>query len=340
MVATSCFFKILYDFVSYLWAMIVVTGAAGFIGSALIGILLERGYGQIVAVDDFSDILKHKNLEHKRLYAKIERKIFFEWLESNIDEIQVILHIGARTNTAEKSQEVLDELNIEFSKRTWDWCIKGNIPFLYASSAATYGSGAQGFNDEDSIDQLEPLNLYGQSKHTFDMWVQKQSTTPPFWAGFKFFNVFGPNEYHKDRMASVIMHAFNQISTTGKMKLFQSHRSEYLNGEQKRDFIYIKDLIDVLLFFMESRKNSGLYNLGTGKARTFKDLALSVFKALEISPKIEYIPIPEDIREAYQYFTEASMVKLKKAGYKGEFTPLEEGTKDYVNSYLKEKAYI
>ena len=320
--------------------MIVVTGAAGFIGSALIGVLLERGYGQIVAVDDFSDITKDKNLVYKKLHAKVERTVFFEWLESNLEEIQVILHIGARTNTAEKSQEVLNALNIEFSKRTWEWCIKGNIPFLYASSAATYGSGERGFNDEDGIDNLEPLNLYGQSKHAFDMWVQKQSTTPPFWAGFKFFNVFGPNEYHKDRMASVIMHAFNQISATGKMKLFQSHRSEYLNGEQKRDFIYVKDLIEVLLFFMENRKKSGLYNLGTGKARTFKDLALAVFKAMEINPDIEYIPIPEDIRQAYQYFTEASMKKLKDAGYEGEFTPLEAATKDYINYYLKEKAYI
>ena len=240
----------------------------------------------------------------------------------------------------EKSKEVLNELNIEFSKRTWEWCIKGNIPFLYASSAATYGSGIQGFNDEDSIDKLEPLNLYGQSKHAFDIWVQNQSTTPPFWAGFKFFNVFGPNEYHKGRMASVIMHAFNQIRSTGKMKLFQSHRSEYLNGEQKRDFIYVKDLIDVLLFFMEGRTNSGLYNLGTGKARTFKDLALSVFKAMKINPDIEYIPIPEDIRQAYQYFTEASMTKLKDAGYEGSFTPLEEATEDYINYYLKEKTYI
>ena len=320
--------------------MIVVTGAAGFIGSALIGVLLERGYGQVVAVDDFGDPSKAKNLENKELHFKVERSHFFDWFQQNLERVQIVFHIGARTNTAEKSQEVLNELNVEFSKKMWALCIEGSIPLIYASSAATYGDGSMGFNDEQPIDSLKPLNLYGKSKHDFDMWVQSQKNTPPFWAGFKFFNVFGPNEYHKGRMASVIMHAFNQINETGQMRLFQSHREDYLNGEQKRDFVYVKDLIDVLIFFMEHRKHSGLYNLGTGKARTFKDLALSVFKALNVSPNIEYIPIPQDIRQAYQYYTEASMNKVENAGYTQGFTSLEDAAADYVEHYLKETNYI
>jgi ADP-L-glycero-D-manno-heptose 6-epimerase len=320
--------------------MIVVTGAAGFIGSALLGVLQARGYGDLVAVDDFAYPEKNKNLADKPKILLVEREDLWAWMEENGRWIQCVLHMGARTNTAEQSLETLNYLNVEYSQKMWKMCIKHSIPLIYASSAATYGSGQEGFSDEHALNTLKPLNLYGESKHKFDLWVQAQTDHPPFWAGFKFFNVFGPNEYHKGRMASVIMHAYSQINGTGKMRLFQSHVPEYKNGEQQRDFIYVKDLIDVLIYFMENRKHSGLYNLGTGKARTFNDLALAVFKALNIEPNIEYIPIPEDIREAYQYYTQADMQKLRKAGYKPEFTSLEEACSDYVERYLSREVYL
>lgn len=314
--------------------MIVVTGAAGFIGSALLSALQRRGYGELVAVDDFSDPAQMANLRDKKIKAMIHRDDFFSWFETNGQSVQIVFHIGARTDTAEFSETLLRQMNLEYSQKTWEFCCRFSIPFIYASSAATYGNGESGFSDTAPLSDLQPLNPYGWSKHRFDLWVQEQTVKPPFWAGFKFFNVFGPNEWHKARMASVVYHSFNQIRDTGKVKLFRSHKAGYDDGMQLRDFIYVLDLIKVLVHFMENRKYSGLYNLGTGKARSFKDLALATFAAMEKEPVIEYIDIPEDIRERYQYYTCAEMQKVKDAGFTGTFMELEDSVRDYVTQYL------
>jgi ADP-L-glycero-D-manno-heptose 6-epimerase len=223
----------------------------------------------------------------------------------------------------------------------WDLATLFNIPLLYASSAATYGSGEHGYTDDhDIVSKLKPLNPYGDSKNDFDKWVLKQNATPPFWAGMKFFNVYGPNEYHKSRMASVIFHSYNQIINSGKVRLFRSHRPDFGDGQQLRDFVYVKDVVAVLIFMMENQPEPGLYNLGTGKARTFYDLATATFRAAGVEPDIEFIDTPADIRDKYQYFTEAEMTKLRKAGYTAEFTTLENGVKDYVQNYLMDKKYF
>ncbi len=324
--------------------MIVVTGAAGFIGSALIGRLNQEGYKDIVAVDDFSKREKDKNLEGKTLIAKVGRKDFIAWLDEFGKEVDFVFHIGARTDTTEFNKEIFDELNVNYSIDVWNLCTKHQIPLVYASSAATYGMGEYGYKDDHEIvEKLKPLNPYGESKNEFDKWVLKQvkeSKQPPFWAGLKFFNVYGPNEYHKGRMASVIFHAFHQIKNTGGMKLFRSHNPNYKNGEQLRDFIYVKDLIEVCLFLMEEQPKSGIYNLGTGKARTFLDLAKNTFKAMDKEEKISFIDTPEDIRDKYQYFTEADMSKLLSEGYKKGFRSLEEGIEDYVKNYLIPEKYL
>ncbi|MBK8499734.1 MAG: ADP-glyceromanno-heptose 6-epimerase [Flavobacteriales bacterium] len=321
--------------------MIIVTGAAGFIGSALVGELLRQGWQDIVAVDDFSKLAKAPNLEGKKLTARVERKDFFTWLDANEKLVQFIFHLGARTDTTESDKAIFDELNVRFSKEVWGRCVRYGIPLVYASSAATFGDGAQGYGDEDdSLSQrLKPLNPYGESKNEFDKWALEQQQKPFFWAGLKFFNVYGPNEYHKGRMASVVFHAFNQIMGTGAMKLFRSHRNEYKDGEQLRDFVYVKDLCDVCVFLMEHRKHSGLYNLGSGKARTFLDLARATFNAMGREEKIDFIDTPSDIRETYQYFTEARMEKLRSIGYDKSFRTLEEGVDDYVKEYLVNGAY-
>jgi ADP-L-glycero-D-manno-heptose 6-epimerase len=321
--------------------MIVVTGAAGFIGSAMLGHLQALGYGDLVAVDDFSNPEKNSNLEGKKLSHCVHRDDFFSWFEQHAERIQFVHHIGARTDTAEFGEDVLNHLNLEYSKRVWELCVKHSVPLNYASSAATYGAGEHGFSDNSELLQkLQPLNPYGLSKHKFDLWVMQQERTPPFWAGFKFFNVFGPNEYHKKRMASVVFHAYNQISQTGKVTLFKSHKPDFENGNQLRDFIYVKDVLKVLTFFMENRKNSGLYNLGTGTARTFKDLVMPIFLGLNHPPHIEYIDIPEDIREKYQYYTCADMNKLKEAGYDQGFYSLEDAILDYLGEYLMAGNYM
>jgi len=230
---------------------------------------------------------------------------------------------------------------LNYSKKIWNQCIEYGIPLVYASSGATYGLGEHGYSDSHEIvEKLKPLNPYGDSKNDFDKWALKQEREPYFWAGLKFFNVYGPNEYHKGRMASVIFHAFNQIHGNGKVKLFRSHNPEYKDGEQLRDFIYVRDVVDVCIFLMETRKHSGLYNLGTGKARTFLALAKSTFNALDLEPNIEFIDTPEDIRDKYQYYTQAEMDKLRSIGYEKEFTSLEEGVEDYVKHYLKQHKYF
>lgn len=322
--------------------MIVVTGAAGFIGSCLISRLNQDNFNYIIAVDDFSNPEKNKNLEGKTIQEKVDRADFFTWLdkEENHRLVEFIFHIGARTDTTEFDVEIFNKLNLDYTKEMWTRCCDYQIPLVYASSGATYGLGEFGYDDNhEVVEKLKPLNPYGDSKNDFDKWALKQDKKPFFWAGLKFFNVYGPNEFHKGRMASVIFHAFNQIGKTEGMKLFRSHNPDYKDGEQIRDFVYVKDVVEVILFLMHHRKDSGLYNLGTGKARTFLDLTKATFKALDKPENISFVDTPEDIRDKYQYFTEANMAKLKSIGYDKPFTSLEEGVTDYVQNYLVEHNY-
>ena len=320
---------------------IVVTGAAGFIGSCLVEYLNYRGYKNIFLVDDFSRDDKKLNYEKKKFIAKIEREVFFEWLFQTRPRIDFVFHIGARTDTTEFNYAVHQRLNVEYSKKVWQYCTVHKIPLIYASSAATYGGGEFGYDDNiASIASLHPLNPYGVSKNEFDKWVLHQEDRPPLWIGLKFFNVYGPNEYHKGRMASVIFHSFNQIKRNGVVKLFKSHRPDFKDGQQLRDFVYVKDVIKVCYWLMQHQPASGIYNLGTGKARSFDDLVKATFKGLDLDAHIEYIDMPEDIRSTYQYFTEAKMQKLRSVGYMDEFYSLEKGVDDYVRNYLgKEKYY-
>ncbi|MDX1446971.1 ADP-glyceromanno-heptose 6-epimerase [Lishizhenia sp.] len=321
--------------------MIVVTGAAGFIGSALVSKLNQAGHEHIMVVDDFSKTEKAHNLAGKTIGAKISRADFLTWLKENGKEVDFVYHIGARTDTSEFDKAIFDELNVEYSKEIWRWCTHYQIPLVYASSAATYGMGELGYKDDHKIiPQLKPLNPYGDSKQTFDEWVLKQHSHPPFWAGLKFFNVYGPNEYHKGRMASVVYHAYHQINKTGAMKLFRSHNPEYKNGEQKRDFVYVKDLVNICMFLKNEKVESGIYNLGSGKARTFLDLVKATFEAMNREENIGFIDTPEDIRDKYQYFTEADMTKLITQGYSKGFHTLEQGVEDYVKNYLMANKYF
>ena len=318
--------------------MIVVTGAAGFIGSCLIGELNQKGLQEIIAVDEEERSDKKVNYSTKKIHQFINRDNFIEWLETNAASVDFVFHIGARTDTTEKSVAIFNELNLNYSKSIWKICTLNEIPMVYASSAATYGLGENGYQDNhDTIPSLKPLNPYGDSKQAFDCWVLEQTECPPFWAGLKFFNVYGPNEYHKGRMASVIFHTFHQIKEKGEMRLFRSHNPNYKNGEQLRDFVYVKDVVNVCCFLMYEMPKSGMYNLGSGKARTFMDLASLTFTSLGLTPKIDFVDTPEDIRSTYQYFTEADMSKLVGVGYTSPFHTLEEGISDYVKNYLLEE---
>jgi len=320
--------------------MIIVTGAVGFIGSCLISRLNKENFNAIIAVDNFKNQEKNKNLVDKNILLQVERDQFMVWLDENFEEVEFIFHIGARTDTAEFDKKLLWKLNTDFTKEVWNKCVNYQIPLVYASSAATYGLGELGYDDnEELIAELKPLNPYGESKNEFDKWALSQKEKPFFWAGLKFFNVYGPNEYHKARMASVVMHSFNQIQKTGGMKLFRSHNPNFKDGEQLRDFIYVKDLLEACLFLMHHRKDSGIYNLGSGKARSFTDLTKAVFKALKINENISFIDTPKDIRDKYQYFTEANMNKLKSIGFDHKFHSLEEGVIDYVKNYLNDGKY-
>jgi ADP-L-glycero-D-manno-heptose 6-epimerase len=320
--------------------MIVVTGAAGFIASNLLGFLNNQGITEIIPVDLFNNALKNLNLEGKKYREKVDRDVFFDWLKLNHRNVEYIFHLGARTDTAEFDKSVFEKLNLGYSKKMWTACTEYEIPLIYASSAATYGNGELGYDDNNSIiEQLKPLNAYGESKNEFDKWVVEQHSAPPFWAALKFFNVYGPNEYHKNRMASVIFHAYHQIRQTGGMKLFRSHRSDIQDGCQSRDFVYVKDVVDVIYWLFRSKAEPGIYNLGTGTARTFLDLTKYTFYAMNLQPVIEFIDTPADIRDKYQYFTQANMNKIRSAGYSKDFTSLEKGINDYVRNYLLGNSY-
>jgi ADP-L-glycero-D-manno-heptose 6-epimerase len=315
--------------------MIVITGAAGFIASCLVAKFNQMGRQDLLLVDDFNRPEKARNLEGKSWAQKIDRQIFPKWLHENGVQVSFVYHLGARTDTTEFDRDLLNALNLDYSKAIFHSCAQYNIPLVYASSAATYGMGEFGFEDRDELAyQLVPLNPYGESKNDFDRWILEQKQHPDHWRGIKFFNVYGPNEFHKNRMASVVFHTFNQVRETGKMRLFRSHHPDYRDGEQLRDFIYVKDVIDVLYFMMDGKGPNGLYNLGTGKARSFLDLAKATFQALGQVPNIEFVDTPLDIRDKYQYFTEAKMDKLRAIGYHQPFTTLEEGIGDYVRQYL------
>ena len=330
---------------------IVVTGAAGFIGSCLTGYLNQQGFSNLILVDEFGEVEKVPNLEGKEFAFQVERESFFDWLEENNPRIAFVFHIGARTDTTEFDYSIHEHLNVEYSKKIWAYCVSKSIGLVYASSAATYGAGEKGYDDRHGLEkELKPLNPYGVSKNEFDKWALAQAgatdgataspaAAPPFWAGLKFFNVYGPNEYHKARMASVIFHSFHQIKKDGVVKLFKSHRPDFKDGQQLRDFVYVKDVIKVCYWLMEARPESGIYNLGTGKARSFEDLVKATYAGLDQPANIHYIDMPEDIRDKYQYFTEAKMEKLRKAGYGEAFHSLEDGVGDYVRNYLSKGKY-
>lgn len=342
---------------------IIVTGAAGFIGSCMIQYLNELGFTDLIIVDEFNRENKVPNYNEKKFSKQVEREELFQWLNDEQPKIDFIIHLGARTDTTEFNYAIHQHLNVDYSQNIWNYCTQHNIPLIYASSAATYGDGSLGYKDDHALCyDLKPLNPYGVSKNEFDKWALQHPAQPPFWAGLKFFNVYGPNEYHKARMASVIFHSFNQIKQNGFVKLFRSHKEGFKDGEQLRDFVYVKDVVKVIAWMMEeaSRQSSddsrefennsqrttanvqlksGIYNLGTGKARSFHDLVAATFQALDLETKIEFIDMPEDIRDKYQYFTEADMSKLKAAGYKDEFYSLESGVGDYVKNYLGEQKY-
>ncbi|MDI1355454.1 MAG: ADP-glyceromanno-heptose 6-epimerase [bacterium] len=321
--------------------MIVITGSAGFIGSCLVSKFNAEGKEELILVDDFSKLEKEGNLLGKKFSQKIDRSEFLKWFDQNSAQVSEVIHIGARTDTTEFNVDLFNELNLNYTKSIWKICTQHNIPLIYASSAATYGMGEHGYKDDETkIPLLKPLNPYGDSKNDFDKWAILQKETPPHWQGLKFFNVYGPNEYHKARMASVIFHSFKQITTNGKVRLFRSHNPNYSDGGQLRDFVYVKDVVNVIWFLYSKKPKSGIYNLGSGTARTFLDLAKATFAALSKQANIEFIDTPIDIRDKYQYFTEADMRKLISVGYDKPFTTLEEGVNDYVSKYLADHKYL
>ncbi len=315
--------------------MIIVTGAAGFIGSCLVKKLNQEKVHAVIAVDHFDDPVKHRNLKGLRIQEQVEIDPLMNWLDRNAERVAFVFHMGAITNTSELDTQRLNRFNTQYTKDLWTRCVAYQIPIIYASSAATYGRGERGYDDDPArIPTLQPLNPYGQSKQDFDVWALQQEKKPIFWAGLKFFNVYGPNEYHKGRMASVVWHAYNQIQKTGQMKLFRSHDIRYRHGEQMRDFVYVNDVVDACYFLMLHHKDSGIYNIGSGTARTFLDLTRAVFNALHKPESIVFVDTPLDIRDRYQYFTEAKMEKFRKIGYAKPFYSLEEGVADYVKNDL------
>jgi ADP-L-glycero-D-manno-heptose 6-epimerase len=322
--------------------MIIVTGGAGFIGSALIATLNKRQITDILVVDELGTDQKWKNLRNLSFADYVEKVDFIEMvIENKLDgSIEAVFHLGACSDTTEIDASYLIKNNYEFSKLLAQWTTADNIRFIYASSAATYGDGSNGFSDDvEKCENLRPLNMYGYSKQLFDLWAHRTGLLKKI-VGLKYFNVFGPNEYHKGDMRSFVIKAFEQINKTGKVRLFKSYIPEYADGRQLRDFIYIKDAVDMTLFFYDNPQISGLFNIGSGKACTWNDLVKAVFTALGKKPKIEYIDMPESIRDQYQYYTRADLTKLRKAGYDKETTPIEDAIKDYVQNYLQKGEYL
>lgn len=321
--------------------MIIVTGGAGFIGSAIVWRLNNIGKENIIIVDELGSDEKWKNLVGLRYSDFIHKDDFIERVKSaNTFKLDAVIHMGANSSTTERNADHLLKNNYEYTKTLAEYCLNKNIRFIYASSGATYGDGTLGFEDDESKAQdLRPLNMYGYSKALFDLWAIRNGVINKI-AGLKYFNVYGPNEYHKGDMRSVVHKAFEQITTTGKVKLFKSANPKYKDGEQMRDFIYIKDAVDMTLFFLNNPKRNGLFNLGTGKARTWNDLVNTLFNALDKPVNIEYIEMPRHLLEKYQYFTEANISKIKKAGYSAPITSLEDGVTDYVKNYLLRNKFL
>lgn len=315
---------------------IIVTGGAGFIGSCIVRELNHAGVEDIIIVDNINTTEKWKNMRNKGYTEYIHKDIFLQRLPEFAGKVTHIIHMGACSATTELNFDYLYQNNFEYTKALWNFCAQNQVSFIYASSAATYGDGAFGFDDKMDIKKLMPLNGYGYSKQLFDLWAQKQDKCPPQHVGLKFFNVYGPNEYCKGSMASVIYHSFKKIKETGEMGLFKSYKEGYADGGQTRDFIYVKDICSVIKFLMKNSKISGLFNVGTGEARPFIALGRAIFQALELPEKINFIEMPESLRPKYQYFTEAKMDSLKEAGYSKPFYSLEEGTIDYVRNYLNQ----
>ena len=317
--------------------MIIVTGGAGFIGSAFVWKLNQEGFDDITIVDQLGTDDKWKNIVNRRFINYIHKDDFLQMIGADKVpfKINAIVHMGACSSTTERDADYLWNNNYLYTKTLAEWAIERGIRFIYASSAATYGDGKQGFSDDQKkISQLRPINMYGYSKQVFDLWVLRNSLEKKI-AGIKFFNVFGPNEYHKGDMTSVIFKAFHQIRETGKVKLFKSYKKEYKDGGQLRDFVYVKDCVDAMWWLFNNPKANGIYNLGTGKARTWNDLIKAVFAAMKKKSNIEYIEMPQSLRNQYQYFTKAQMTKLKKAGCPVKFSSLEDSVRDYVVNYLQ-----
>lgn len=314
--------------------MIIVTGGAGFIGSCVVRTLNDAGINDIIIVDNIASTDKWLNMRNKKYIKYVHKSKFLEELPS-YKNVEAIIHMGAQSSTTEKDFDYLWNNNFEYTKTLWNYCTEKQISFIYASSAATYGNGELGFDDRMDIDQLRPLNGYGYSKQLFDQWVKHQAVDcPKQHVGLKFFNVYGPNEYFKGSMASMVFHGYKQIKECGKIKLFKSCNPDYKDGEQLRDFVYVKDICSVIFWLLQNKSVSGLFNVGTGKAQSFEELATATFCALNLEPNIEYIDMPEHLKEKYQYYTQANMVKLRLAGYDKEFSNLEEGVGDYVREYL------
>ncbi len=315
---------------------IVLTGGAGFIGSCMLRTLNDMGIEDVIVVDNIAETEKWKNLVNKKYREYVHKEVFLEeLLDGGYEDIGAVIHMGACSSTTETDFDYLWENNVEYTKRLWEYCAGEGISFIYASSAATYGDGAEGFDDDEGrIDELRPLNGYGYSKQAFDQWSLKQGSRPPQHVGLKFFNVYGPNEYCKGNMASMVYHGFNQITQTGRVKLFKSDNPDYADGAQERDFVYVKDVCKVIKFFLENPQHSGIFNVGTGRAQTFEELITATFKALGKEPDIEYIDMPEKLRSKYQYHTKAEIGKLRAIGYKEDFMDVEAGAKDYVQEHL------
>ncbi len=314
--------------------MVIITGGAGFIGSCLVRMFNDIGIEDIIIVDNINSSDKWMNIRNKK-YIKYVHKSRLQQELPSYTGVSAIVHMGAQSSTAERDFDYLYRNNFEYTQYLWNYCAEKDISFIYASSAATYGDGAEGFDDRMDIDRLLPLNGYGYAKHLFDLWVKHQAKVfPKQYVGLKFFNVYGPNEYFKGSMASMVFHGYRQIRENGKIKLFKSCNANYEDGGQLRDFVYVKDICAVIVWLLENRHINGLFNIGTGQARSFRELAEAAFHALDMGPDIEYISMPEQLRAKYQYYTKAEMSKLREAGYEKEFMTLEAGVTDYVLKYL------